>query len=89
MEISHILVQHEYEAQDLLRKLSEGQAFAELAKKFSRCSSAASGGSLGDISSKMHLLDEAFREVCAVIPVGEIRGPIRTRFGFHLIRRVR
>ena len=45
---SHILVDHEHEAQDLIAKLGEGVTFADLAAKFSKCPSGKSGGDLGE-----------------------------------------
>ena len=44
---SHILVEKEHEAQDLVKKLTEGKSFESLAKEFSKCPSGKSGGSLG------------------------------------------
>ena len=35
----HILVDHEYEASDLLKKLNEGKTFEDLAKDYSNCPS--------------------------------------------------
>lgn len=83
---SHILVQHQYEAEDLLRSLASGKDFSELAKKHSRCPSASSGGDLGVFSSGR--MDETFEEAAFALKVGEITPkPIRTKFGYHLIKR--
>src|SRR3712207_1479770 len=43
----HILVEQEYEAKDLEKKLQEGETFEQLAQKFSRCPSGKKGGDLG------------------------------------------
>jgi len=85
--IRHILVQHQYEAQDLERKLKSGGDFSQLANKYSTCSSASQGGDLGDLSQKLDKLDENFREACEMMNIGSISGPIRTKFGYHLIQR--
>lgn len=87
MKIRHVLLTHQYEAQDLERQLKEGADFSELAARYSRCSSAKQGGDLGDLSKKLDKLDENFREACEMMKVGSISGPIRTRFGYHLIQR--
>lgn len=87
MIIRHILVQHEYEALDIERKLLAGSSFEDLARKFSSCSSSALGGSLGDLTGKMHRLDDDFRAAAEKLKPGEISRPIRTRFGYHLILR--
>jgi peptidyl-prolyl cis-trans isomerase C len=88
MRFSHILVKHEYEAQDLVRKLDAGEDFASLARKFSTCGSAASGGDLGDLTGKMNRLDDDFREAAEKLKVGARSQPVRTRFGYHLILRL-
>lgn len=83
----HILVKHEYEARDLSAKLKEGASFEELARKFSLCSSAPLGGDLGDLTKKLDRLDENFREALEKTKAGEISGPVRSSFGYHLIQR--
>lgn len=93
MHISHILVQHQYEAEDLLRKISEDKAkeaglpqtFAHLAKQFSKCPSSKSGGDLGKIA--LSRLVPEFSEVAQTLEVGEMSGIVKTQFGYHLIFR--
>ena len=87
MNLRHILVQHKHEAEDLERKLKAGADFQDLARKFSTCSSAAGGGDLGDVSRKLDRLDDDFRDAAEALKVGERSGPVRTRFGYHLILR--
>lgn len=83
----HILVQHQYEAEDILRKLISGSPFAELAKKFSACSSASAGGDLGLIAEGK--ADPDFEDAVFALQPGEItKKPIRSRFGFHIIKRI-
>lgn len=83
---SHILVQHEYEAKDLLRLLQQGRDFAALASKHSQCSSAAVGGDLGEL--KPGKADQDFEEVAFTLKPGQYTSsPVRTRFGYHLILR--
>ena len=83
----HILVKHEFEIQDLQRKLREGASFDELARKYSSCPSASVGGDLGDLTKKLNRLDESFREALEKLKAGEISGPVRSSFGYHLIQR--
>lgn len=85
MKLSHILVEHRYEAEDLERKLKEGEAFEKLAQKFSKCPSSQRGGSLGDIELKR--LDPDFAVVAEKLQPRETSGVVKTRFGHHLIRR--
>ncbi len=86
MRASHILVKHEYEAVDILRALQDGKSFEELAQKYSQCSSAKAGGDLGVFSSGR--MDEDFEDAVLALKVGETSAkPVRTRFGYHLIKR--
>lgn len=82
----HILVEQEYEARDLLRKLADGVAFEDLARKFSKCPSSAQGGDLGSFGRGRMV--EAFEEAAFALKVGEVSQPVRTRFGYHLIERI-
>lgn len=85
--MSHILVQHSYEAEDILRALKDGKDFAELARKFSKCSSAADGGNLGTFSEGR--LDPDFEESAFSLKVGQTTTkPVRTKFGYHIIKRM-
>lgn len=84
MQLSHILVKERYEAEDLQRKLKEGAAFNELARKYSTCPSAERGGSLGNIELKRLVAE--FADAAEQLKVGEVSGIVRTQFGHHLIR---
>jgi peptidyl-prolyl cis-trans isomerase C len=86
MHLAHILVEQRYEAEDVLRKIGSGAEFGELAKKFSRCSSAAHGGDLGRI--ELRRLDDDFAEAARLLAPGGVSPIVRTRFGYHLIMRL-
>lgn len=84
---AHILVSTRHEAEDILRKLKEGRDFADLARKFSTCASAPQGGALGAIRAGK--ADPDFEEAALALRPGETGGtPVRTRFGYHIIRRL-
>lgn len=85
MKASHILVKHLYEAQDLEKALHEGKSFETLARKYSQCSSAEVGGWLGELSQKG--VDPQFMAALKALQPNEVSKPIRTKFGYHLIRR--
>ena len=57
--------------------------FAEVARRHSACPSAAGGGDLGFVRAED--LDPAFAELAFQMPVGEVGGPVRTPFGYHLL----
>lgn len=83
---SHILVEQEYEAQDLLKKLDEGVAFEELAKDFSKCPSGKQGGELGSFGRGRMV--PSFEAAAFALEVGQTTAePVRTDFGYHLIKR--
>lgn len=87
VKVQHILVTHRFEAEDLLRLLREGKKdFEDLARRYSTCGSASQGGHLGEIDPRR--LDEDFREALLLLKEDEISNVVKTRFGFHLIRRL-
>lgn len=83
---SHILLKHKYEAEDILRLLKSGQSFEELARRYSTCSSSSVGGDLGLFGPGR--MDENFEDAVFALKVGETTTlPVRTRFGYHVIKR--
>jgi peptidyl-prolyl cis-trans isomerase C len=82
----HILVKTVDEANALLKRLKEGEDFDKLARKYSTCPSKKNGGSLGEFSrgDMVRAFDEAGFEG----PVLKVQGPIKTRFGWHLIETI-
>lgn len=81
----HILVKNEHEAQDLQKSLSGGKTFEQLAKDHSLCPSSAEGGDLGEFGKGMMV--KSFEDAAFALNVGEVSGPVRTQFGYHLIQR--
>jgi peptidyl-prolyl cis-trans isomerase C len=81
---SHILVGSEKEAKDLLAKLNSGEKFPELAKKWSKCPSGKKGGELGWFG-KGQMVPE-FERAAFEGEKGKIVGPVKTQFGWHLIK---
>lgn len=82
---SHILVETEEKANDVLAKIRSGEmTFEDAAKAFSTCPSSQRGGDLGEFG-KGQMVPE-FDQACFEMEVGELRGPVKTQFGFHLIR---
>lgn len=82
----HILVDQEHEAQDLVKKLDEGVAFEDLARDFSNCPSGKSGGNLGEFGRGMMVPE--FETAAFDLGVGDVSGPVKTQFGYHLIKRL-
>ncbi|RMF88358.1 MAG: hypothetical protein D6736_10710 [Nitrospinota bacterium] len=68
----------------VLQRIQAGEDFSQLARQYSQDPSAANGGDLGYLKKGEML--PAFEQALAHMRVGEVRGPIRTPYGFHLIR---
>ncbi len=81
---SHILVDSEEKANELLSKINNKEiSFEDAAKENSSCPSSQKGGNLGEFT-RGQMVPE-FDEACFTMEVGEIRGPIQTQFGYHII----
>lgn len=80
----HILVKTEKEAFSILEQLKKGKNFARLAKKHSTCPSGKRGGDLGEF--RRGQMVKAFDDVVFKKEVLKVHGPVKTRFGFHIIK---
>jgi parvulin-like peptidyl-prolyl isomerase len=67
------------------REIDNGADFFEMAKKHSDCPSAEKRGDIGYFQRKGSIAEE-FAKVAFVMEVGEISGPVKTQFGYHLIK---
>ena len=81
---SHILVPKEDVAKSLMEQLKGGADFATLAREHSTCPSKAKGGSLGTFKPGQ-MVKEFNEAVFDKSKVGEVYGPVKTQFGYHLI----
>lgn len=82
---SHILVEKEHEADDVLRQLKDGKSFESLAKTFSKCPSGKSGGDLGEFGKGQMV--GSFENAAFALKPGEVSGKVKTQFGYHIIKR--
>ena len=80
----HILVATEGEAKDIAAQLKSGADFATLAKQKSKDPGAAEGGDLGYFT-KDQMVPE-FAEAAFKLEKGQISDPIKTQFGWHIIK---
>lgn len=80
----HILVKTKEEAEKLKAELAKGANFHELAKKHSICPSGKKGGDLGEFRPGQMV--KAFDNVVFKKPILQVHGPVKTQFGFHLIK---
>ena len=82
-QAAHILVDTEQECIDLKAQINNYEDFATLAKKYSKCPSGANGGDLGTFQPKQMVPE--FDKVVFSSDLGTAHGPVKTRFGHHLI----
>jgi foldase protein PrsA len=85
VQASHILVADEATVNEVKSKLDAGEDFSELAKEYSTdTTTAESGGDLGYFSSGDMVAE--FEEVAFALGVDEISAPVKTEYGYHIIK---
>ncbi|MBN1924113.1 MAG: peptidyl-prolyl cis-trans isomerase [Nanoarchaeota archaeon] len=82
----HILVDNEEAANFILKKIAEGESFEELAMEYSACPSGRRGGDLGQFSKGM-MVKEFEDAVFSLKPGETTKTPVKTQFGYHIIKR--
>jgi peptidyl-prolyl cis-trans isomerase C len=87
IKCSHILVKKQSEAILILERLKKGESFTNLAKELSiDKGSAKKGGDLGLFGKGMMV--KPFEEAAFTLNKGETTlEPVRTEFGYHIIKR--
>jgi peptidyl-prolyl cis-trans isomerase C len=80
----HILVDSEEEAKAILEQIKNGADFATLAKGKSKDPGAADGGDLGYFTKDQMVPD--FADVAFKMYPGQVSNPVKTQFGWHLIK---
>ena len=87
VKTSHILVDTEDKAKEIKKKLNKGSNFADLVKEFSKDEgSKANGGEIGYVL-KGQLVPE-YEEKAFALKKNEISDPIKTQFGWHIIKMI-
>ena len=71
--------------EEVKKEIDNGADFAETAEKYSTCSSAKDGGDVGFYEKSGSLVEE-LDEVAFSMKVGEISEPVKTQFGYHIIK---
>jgi len=83
---SHILVDKHNKAVEIIRKITEGEDFAKMAREHSSCPSGKKGGNLG-FFGKGQMVSE-FEKATFALSVGAMTSePVKTKFGYHIIKR--
>ncbi|KXZ40666.1 peptidyl-prolyl cis-trans isomerase C [Alkalithermobacter thermoalcaliphilus JW-YL-7 = DSM 7308] len=81
---SHILVDTQEKANEIIDEINSGLSFEEAATKYSNCPSSAQGGDLG-IFPRGRMVPE-FEEAVFSMNIGQISHPVKTQFGYHIIK---
>ncbi len=87
IKCSHILVEKQSESLAIVERLKNGEKFGKLAKELSIDSgSGKKDGNLGYFTKGMMV--KPFEEVAFKLQIGEVSDPIKTEFGYHIIKRL-
>ena len=87
IKCSHILVQKQSEAIAILDKIRQGEKFGKLARELSVDSgSAKRDGNLGYFSRGKMVKE--FETAAFNLEVGKISEPVKTQYGYHIIKRL-
>jgi len=87
IKCSHILVTKQSESLAIAERLKSGEKFGKLAKELSIDSgSAKKDGNLGYFTKGMMV--KPFEETAFKLQVGEVSDPVKTDFGYHIIKRL-
>jgi peptidyl-prolyl cis-trans isomerase C len=83
---AHILVRTEKEANKVLERLKRGEKFSAIAKELSLCPSKKRGGDLGAFGRGQMVKE--FEKSAFALEKGQISPIVKTKFGYHIIRRL-
>ena len=84
--MSHILVEDEETAKKVKEKYDEGTSFEELASKYGTDATKSQGGLLEYIPYNSTSYDKDFLNGAKSLKEGEVSSPVKTQFGWHLIK---
>lgn len=84
VKASHILVDNEEKAKEIITEINNGMSFEDAAKNYSSCPSKEAGGDLGEFS-KGKMVKE-FEEAAFNMELGQISSPVKSQFGYHIIK---
>ena len=86
IKCAHILVEKQSQALQLLEDIKSGKKFGAVAKDISTCPSAKKEGDLGYFTKGMMVKE--FEDVAFKLEIGQVSDPVKTQFGYHLIKRL-
>jgi peptidyl-prolyl cis-trans isomerase C len=83
---SHILVRSEPEIKQVVARLGLGENFANVARDVSTCPSGKKGGDLGWFGRGQMVRE--FELAAFALQKGQVSKPVKTEFGWHVIKRL-
>ncbi len=83
---SHVLVKTQPEALDALKRIESGESFSKVASAVSQCPSGKRGGDLGTFGRGQMVRE--FEKVAFDLQPGQVSQPVKTQFGWHIIKRL-
>jgi len=83
---AHILIKTEKEANAVLERLKKGESFSNIAKEVSLCPSKKHGGDLG-VFTRGKMVKE-FEDAAFELQKGQTSMVVKTKFGYHIIKRL-
>ncbi|MHB1709568.1 MAG: peptidylprolyl isomerase [Thermoplasmataceae archaeon] len=83
---SHILVNKESLAREIMEKIKKGESFGKLAEQYSLDGSRKRGGDLGYFGRGAMVRE--FEKAAFSLKKGEISGIVKTQYGYHVIKRI-
>ncbi len=87
IKCSHILVEKQSEALAIADRIKNGEKFGKLAKEISIDSgSAKRDGNLGYFTKGKMV--KQFEEVAFKLQIGQVSEPVKSEFGYHIIKRL-
>lgn len=85
MKVSHILVKDEKTAKEVKEKINNGEDFTALAKQYSEdTGSKEQGGEIAGFAPGQTVKE--FEEAAYKLDAGQVSEPIKTSFGYHIIK---
>lgn len=82
----HILISEADDIDYIMEKLEDGALFEDLAREFSECDSAEDGGHLGKFPSGTMVPE--FEKALYHMQLGEVKPKVKTKYGYHIIKRL-
>ena len=82
---SHKLVKTETEAKNVKARLDKGEKFGTIAQQVSLCPSGKKGGNLGSFTRGKMVKE--FEKAAFELEKGQVSAPVKTKFGYHIIKR--